>query len=739
MRCRARRWLVLAAVAALWMPLLAQRPPVEPLTVEAIFGSNAFRPRLVGEPEWSPDGKRLAYLEPGPTGPELWVLEVPGGQRRRVVTAERLRALGTPRRWPQWLQPTGPGRRGLPRYLWFPDGRSLLLIGADRLVRLELETGAEQVVATPGAIEDPKISPDGRRISFVRDYSIWTVAAGGGQPVRLTPPGSEELRQGQVDWLYPEELELFSAYWWSPDGRQVAFLQFDERSVERYPLVDPDAYDARIFWMRYPRAGGANPVVRLGVVGAAGGPVRWLATVADGGYLPRVEWLPGGRALAYERLDRAQKRLELWVADVGSGRSRRVLTEQADDWVNLGPEPVFLADGRRLLWTSERTGFRHLYLYDLDGRLLATLTGGAWQVEQIAGVDEAAGQVYFTATRESPAERQLYRVRLDGSGLERISQSGGTHAVEFAPGAKLYLDTWSAALVPPHQQVCAADGRVLVELADGHIAALEGRRLAPVEFLSVPGADGTPRAAALIRPPEMVPGRKYPAIVFVYGGPTAQNVLDAWGGNRLLWHELLAEHGFVVFWLDNRGAAGYGHRFEAALYHHFGSVEVDDQVAGARYLASLPYVDASRIGVWGWSYGGHMTLHLLLRAPEVFRAGVAVAPVTDWQQYDTAYTERYMGTPAENPDGYRAGSPVEYAARLERPLLLVHGTGDDNVHFGNTTEFVDRLIQAGRYARWVRLLALPGRGHPISDRAAQLELYRAMLAFFERELGGVSR
>lgn len=709
----------------------AQAPPAE-LTVEAIFGAPGLRPQLVGTPRWSPDSKSLAYLRPTPAGQELWLLEVASGTERRLLDAASL-AEWAPLARASWLQPTGPGRRPAPRFMWFPDSRALLLVGQEQLTRLELASGARRVLLRGGGLlSDVKISPDGRWVSFVRDYTVWAVDVASGQLRRLTPTGSESLRQGQVDWIYPEELGLFTAYWWSPDSARIAFLEFDERRVLRYPLLDPDSYDGAIVWMRYPRAGEPNPVVRLGTVSVAGGPVRWLASSPAGGYLPRVFWLASDR-VAFETLDRAQQHLTLWVADVTTGSVRRWILEQASDWVNLGPDPYFFADGQ-VLWSSERSGFRHLYLYGADGRLLQTVTSGQWMVDTVAAVDPARGWVYFTATRDGPAQRTLYRVRLNGSGLERIGALGGTHEVDFAPDASVYLDTWSAILTPPRQELRTADGRLLRTLSDGRIAGLERYRLAPVEFLTVRAADGTPLPAAMIRPPDFDPHRRYPAIVFVYGGPTAQNVVDAWGGNRLLWHQLLAQRGIIVFWLDNRGAAGYGHRFEAALYRRFGSVEVEDQIAGARYLASLPYVDPARIGVWGWSYGGHMTLHLLLRAPEVFCAGVAVAPVTDWRQYDSAYTERYLGTPQENPEGYRTGSPVSYAEQLHRPLLLIHGTGDDNVHFSNTTEFIDRLIAAGLYARWVRLLAMPGRGHPISDRAAQLELYRAALAFWLEQL-----
>jgi dipeptidyl-peptidase 4 len=331
-------------------------------------------------------------------------------------------------------------------------------------------------------------------------------------------------------------------------------------------------------------------------------------------------------------------------------------------------------------------------------------------------------------------ERQLYRVRIDGTGLERVTQQPGTHGIDMAPGAGAFLDTFSSASTPPRQDVYSASGKLLLTLSDGKIPALQQYRLSRVEFLKLHAADGTELEGEMIKPPDFSPTRKYPVLVAVYGGPEVQSVADRWGGSQFLWHEMMAEHGYIIFALDNRGTYNRGHAFETPVYHHLGGVEVTDQLAGIHYLESLPYVDSSRIGVWGWSYGGHMTLHLLFRAAKIFKAGVAVAPVTDWRQYDSTYTERYMGTPEENPDGYRDSSPVTYAGQLKGHLLLIHGTGDDNVHFANTTELIQKLIESGLYSGHVQLMIFPGRGHPISDWPAEVELFERATDFLLKNL-----
>jgi dipeptidyl-peptidase-4 len=593
-----------------------------------------------------------------------------------------------------------------------------------------------------GDIDDAKISPDGRWVSFVRDHDLWVVDTAGGEPRQLTRGGSEDLRNGELDWVYPEELDLGTAYWWAPDSSKIALLRLDERTVQKYPLVDELPYSPAVTEERFPEAGSPNPVARVGVVDMAGGDVRWMDTGDDSTVLlARVAWLADSRRVAIERLNRVQNHLDLLFADAASGRCETILTEQDKYWINLsgdgfGPAASddlhFFADGKRFLWSSERSGFRHLYLYDLAGKQLAQLTRGDWQVDNVVKADEQAQAVYFVSTQKSPIERHLYRVSLSGGEPVELTHEHGTHRVSMAPDGKHFLDTYSTAVTPPEQKLYNSDGSVVATVEENKVPELESYHLQPEEFFTVPGADGTPLEAAMIKPAGFDPSRKYPVIVYLYGGPHGQEVRDAWRGSTFLWNELMAQKGFVIFTVDNRGMAGRGHDFETPIYHRFGNVELADQIAGVKWLSKQPYIDSRRVGIWGWSFGGYMTCMAMLRGGDVFKAGFAGAPVTDWRRYDSIYTERYMGTPQENAEGYRDSSPVNFAAGLKGKLLIAHATGDDNVHFSNSLALEEKFVAAQKYAEF---LIYADRGHGIGDSAARIHVFNRATQFFEENLG----
>jgi len=720
------------------------------LTVERIYSAPSLSGRPLRDTMWSPDGKLLTYLDEKGGQPEIWAVDSANGQRRVLVDPQHLRDVLLPAA--SRGQQTGLGRVTPPRYLWAPGGQALLFISAKELFWYDLKSGSAKKLLGEGKgagssaetadIDDAKVSPDGRWVSFLRAHDLWVVSSTGGEPRQLTRGGTEEVRNGELDWVYPEELDLGTAYWWAPDSSKLALLRLDERAVQKYPLVDALPYTAGVTEERFPAAGSPNPVARVGVVDLMGGDVRWMDTGSDTtALLARVVWLPDSRRLAIERLNRVQNHLDLLFADADSGKCQSVLTEQDKYWVNLagdgfGPSASddlhFFADGKRFLWSSERSGFRHLYLYDLAGKQTAQLTRGDWQVDNVVRVDEQAQAVYFVSTRKSPVERQLDRVALSGGDPVELTHEHGSHGVSMAPDGKHFLDSYSTAMRPPQQRLYNADGSVVATLEENKVAELEKYQLQPVEFFAVPGADGTPLDAAMIKPVGFDPGRKYPVIVYQYGGLHAQVVRDAWAGSLFLWNEMMAEKGFVIFILDNRGTAGRGHNFEAAIYHHFGSVELADQLAGVKWLAKQPYVDSTRVGIWGWSFGGYMTCMAMLRGGDVFKAGFAGAPVTDWRRYDTIYTERYMGTPEENPEGYRDSSPVNFAAGLKGKLLIAHATGDDNVHFSNSVALQEKFVAAQKYAEF---LIYADRGHGISDTPARIHIFNRMTQFFVENLG----
>ena len=725
---------------------LAQQQPRD-LTVERIYNGPSLSGQLLRDTRWSPDGKWLSYLTGNGERTEIWVVDAATGERRVLVDAAHMRDVLLP---PSSRgQQTGLGRLTPSQYRWAPDSQALLFIGAQQLAWYDLKSqtsrhllpqpAANAASAGGGAtLDDAKISPDGRWVSFIRNHDIWVVGVAGsqpataGQPRQLTRDGTDELLNGELDWVYPEELDIQTAHWWSPDSTKIAFLQLDESPVGKYPLVNELAYGGELIEERYPIAGSPNPIARVGVVPVSGGAVRWMDTGADKSVLlARVDWLRDSRRVAIQRLTRVQNRLDLLFADAASGRAQTVLTEMDQSWINIADDLHFFNDGQRFLWSSERSGFRHLYLHDLSGKQLAQLTRGNWQVEGVEQVDEAGGQVYFTSTEVSPIERHLYRVSLSGGDPVRLTRERGNHGVTLAPAARHFLDTYSTAMTPSRQDLYKADGSRVTALAENKVAELDAFQLSPVEFFTVPGADGTLLHASLIKPRDFDPTRKYPVLVYTYGGPHVQLVRDVWQGANFLWNQMMAQKGFLIFTVDNRGSAGRGHAFESAILRRFGEVELADQLAGVAWLKRQSYVDGDRVGIWGWSYGGYMACLAMLRAGDTFKAGFAGAPVTDWRYYDTIYTERYMGLPQDNPNGYRDSSPVNYAAGLRGKLLVAHASGDDNVHFGNTLGLADKLVEAQKYAEF---LIYAGRGHGITDPPARIHIYNRVTQFFLENL-----
>ena len=702
------------------------------LTVERIYSQPSLSGRLTRGLAWTPDGKRLSYFEAKGSGreakTELWVMDATSGERRLLVAADKLESI-LPVDTSRPTQATGLGRRAPSQYQWAPDGAGILLEGPTALAWLDMKSQSGRTLVSGAAgIADPKISPDGRYVSFVRDHNLWLVNLADGKERAITQGGTEEIRKGELDWVYPEELDIKTAYWWAPDSSAIAYLELDERKVSRYPLVDFSSPSGEVEMERYPAAGGANPIVRVFVAVLSGGEPRAMDTGAETDvYIPRVNWLTDSRHLGIQRLNRTQTTLDLLIANIATGKSHAALSENDPNWINLSDDLFFLKDGKRFLWSSERSGYRHLYLYDVGGKQLAQLTKGDWEVAAVDGVDEENGLVYFAATEKSPLERQIYRVALDGSAFARLTKEDGTHAAVLAPNASAFLDTSSSAGGPPRQDLYRADGSRIAAINENKVSELVDYHLSPVEFVSVKTRDGVQLNASILKPPDFQPQKKYPVLVYTYGGPHSQVVRNAWGGATFLWHELMAQKGFIIFSVDNRGSAGRGHAFETPLHFRLGAQELSDQRDGVHYLKSLPYVDANRIGIWGWSYGGHMTLHAMFEAGDDFKAGFAGGPVTDWRYYDSIYTERYLGLPQKNEKGYQDSSPVKYAAQLKGKLLIAHGTGDDNVHFANTLSVINDLIEAGKY---VEVLAFPGRGHGVSDPSARRVLMQRVTQFF---------
>ena len=633
-----------------------------------------------------------------------------------------------------------PSRRAPSRTLAEPTfsaaGNALLLdIGGDlyhydltrfRLTRLTSDSVPE---------DDPAFSPDGRLVAFTRANDLYVVDIASGRERRLTSDGGPDRLNGKLDWIYQEEIYgrgTYRAFWWSPDSTRLAFLQLDEGSVPAFTITDhiPRRQELEVY--PYPKPGDPNPTVRAGVVAAVGGVTQWIDTTkysrADH-LIVSVGWSPDSRDVVYQVQDREQTWLDLNRAEAGSGTSRILFRETTKAWVDNPGEPVWLRDGS-FLWLSERSGWEHVYRYTAQGALDKQITTGKWEVRTLHGVDEAGGWIYFSGTERSPIGGDVYRVKLDGSGLARLSQPDGTHVANFSPSLARYVDSWSTITKPPQVRVHRADGSE-VRVVDGRAASdLSQFVMGAVEQIQVPTRDGFQMEAVIIKPPGFDASKKYPVFQWTYAGPHAPRVKNSWGGIDYLYLQLLAQQGIVVWICDNRSASGKGAESAWANYKQLGVSELADIEDGISWLKKQPWVDGTRIGISGWSYGGFMVSYALTHSTS-FAMGIAGGPVTDWTLYDSIYTERFMLTPQNNPEGYRVSSPLLAAKNLSGRLLLVHGLIDDNVHPQNTIKFAYELQKAGKP---FELMLYPKSRHGLTDAALIHHMRATMFDFTMRTL-----
>ena len=738
----------------------AQTAAPKQLTIEQIFAEGGVTGRAPETIKWSPDGTKVSFVQRNDAGEhgELWYVDAATGEKKILASETKLSQLAPPlSKIKDEREKERVTRYHVAAYTWSPDSKHLLFDAQGQLWYYSLDTGtAVQLTSSPDASEDPKFSPDGKRLAYVRKHNLYVHPVSGEEGERpLTreekdkdkdknKDGEKEdnILNGEVDWVYAEELAVRSNFFWSPEGREIIFLQMDETRVPAYPITDWLPTHPRVEQEKYPKAGDSNPSVRLGVVGSNGGKARWIKlTDDDDTYVPRFGWIREGWAWA-EVLNRKQDAMDLYFIDAKSGKWGKVLTESAPDaWVNVNDDFRILKSGDRFLWTSWRDGHTHIYLYSFnaqdpmaaDAKLERQLESGDYEVIAISGVDEASGTVFFTANKGDPRQEKLFSVKLDGSGLQSLSSeaggNAGNYAASFADDGRHFVETHSATLTPPRISVCASGGPC-------H-KIWEGRSLADYDPI-VPKAlefkadDGTVLYGYLIlpRPAEASQKSSIPLIVNIYGGPAAQTVQNSWGGTTALFHQILANEGFAIFSVDNRGTPNRGKKFSAAIRLQSGPVELKDQLTALDQLyAQVPQLDRTRAAIWGWSNGGSMTLYALTHSDR-FKAGISVAPVTNWRNYDSIYTERYMGLPKDNGSGYD-DSIVSAASSLHGSLLLVHGTSDDNVHLQNTIQMTDALIKAGKQ---FRLMVYPNKTHGIAGPGTRTQLFHMMEDFWNKEL-----
>lgn len=710
-------------------------------TIERLESSPSINGPTVQGLKMSPDGKRITFLKGKETNVaqlDLWEFDIATGQSSMLVDSASLLDGGTEvlseeEKARRERNRALTGKSGIVTYDWSADSQSLMFpIGGDIYV-LPIGGTAKRLTQTEAFETDIKFSPEGTYVSFVRDRELYVVNVNTGAETKLTSGSSETVANGMAEFVAQEELGRFTGYWWSPDESKIAFEQYDESDVlvkDRYE-VQPDGGVVTLK-QRYPEAGSTNVTVKLGVVELDDQDTTWIDLGDENDiYLGRVNWYPNSEQLAVQRLNRAQTQLDLLRADAG-GESNVLFSEASDIWVNLDNNLNFIEDGDAMLWTSERTGFRHIYRIDAQSGEATPLTSGDWLVSSIKKVDEDAGKVFFDGFKDGPLERHLYSVSLNGGAVTQVSQEEGWHDVTV--GADVYIDKFSSPNQPPRVTVHSlSDGKVVstvlantLDESHPYHAYLDGA--AQHSFGTIKAEDGTDLYYRLITPPNMEEGKQYPAVMAPYGGPHGQRVQKAWSVN---FNDILARNGYVVMVLDNRGMWNRGLKFEGHVKNAMGSVEVADQVTGVNYLKTLPYVDGENVGIWGWSYGGYMTLMSLFKEPDVFKAGVSVAPVTDWRLYDTAYTERYLSHPDGPGDVYANTSVFKYVDGFKGDLLLMHGMADDNVFFDHTVKLLSVLQNKGKR---FELMTYPGKKHGIRGEKTRIHLWNQAFEFFERTL-----
>ncbi len=724
---------IVIAVQAFSSPLTAiPESSLKPLDLEVLFSpDDKVRIDFNGTPEaqrtWLADG--VHYLETPSSGDPL-PLKVDARTGESVAlydtakVAKAFEALtGISTDEANQIAKSSPTVSIEHDVLLFNHDNDLFYYELEDGLALRLTTGADSEV-------EEEISPDGRWVSFCRNNNLYVVSIDTRSEQALTRGGGPDLFFGRLDWVYQEEIYgrgNFKGYWWSPDSERIAFLKLDESPVHEFTVIDhlPSRLSKEV--VNYPKAGDPNPTVEIGVVHISTGDLAWVDTSEYDSIehlIVRVDWTPGGENVVFQVQDREQTWLDLNLSHVQTGETTNLLREDSPAFVEASEQPLWLEDGS-FLWLSSRSGFQHLYHYKPTGELMGPLTQGNWDVRKILGFDKSSRRLFFSSNEHSPIETHLYRCLLEKGEIERISTRSGTHDADFSATFDAYLNTWSDIHTPPQVALHEADGALIRVVEANKVPELNEFQLGEIEFMQVPTTDEFVMEAMWIRPHDFDPAATYPVLQYNYGGPGAPVVQNAWGGQRQMWHHYLASKGYVIWMCDNRSASGKGVAPTWSAYQRLGEVELEDIESGLAWLKRNRWVDAQRIGIWGWSYGGFMSSYALTHS-QSFSAGIAGAPVTDWRLYDSIYTERYMRTPQNNPDGYRSASVIEAAGNLHGKLLLIHGTMDDNVHLQNSVKLAHALQKAGKQ---FDMMIYPTSRHGVLDRHQSAHLFTLMTRF----------
>lgn len=732
--------LLLAALSA--APASAER-----LTLDRIHADPALAGPGVRALRVSPDGERVTFLRGRADNQfqlDLWEYNMKDKTTHRLVDSKKL----VPN---ENLSLEEKARRerartaslsGIISYSWSPDGKQILVPIAGDLYLVDAAHPDNARKVASGNVGDPKLSPKGRYVSFVRDQNLFVIDLSTGQERQLTTDGKGTIHNGEAEFVAQEEMDQKTGYYWAPDDSAIAYRRYDEAQVPVARRFEIFADRTEVIDQRYPAAGDPNVLIDLMIVNPATGAQKKVDLGAEKDiYLVRADWSGDGKTLVYQRQSRDQKRLELVAVDAATLAQRPLFTETSNTWVAVPADLRFLKSRNAFIWASERSGRNHLYLFDMNGKLLHPITKGEWGVDSILAVDEQAGKVYISSNKDAMIDKQTYAVNLDGGNADkpvRITKQDGMHDDTFSQNGKIFVDTFSDPTTPPQVSIRKADGSLVEwlehnEVKGDHPYAKYMADHLPTEFGSIKAHDGQDLYYSMIKPSNFDPAKRYPVFLMVYGGPHSQQVTRGWGN---MFKQYMAQQGFVVFTLDNRGSSRRERKFTDVIYGELGKHEVEDQLTGVDWLAKQSFVDPKRVGVFGWSYGGFMTLRLLEAGSDKIAMGVSVAPVTDWSLYDTHYTEQFVGsTPKSNPKAYEQSGVFAHLDGLKSPLLLIHGMADDNVLFTNSTRLIDALVN--RNVKF-ELMTYPGAKHGISSRAGQRHVYGMIEGFFKKNLGGTA-
>lgn len=700
----------------------------KPITLDDVWAKPIWREEGVDEINWLKSGSLYTTLEAGNI--EVYDLQT-GKKVRTLVRAEELK------------QDTS--LIAIRNYHISADENQVLIeTNTEPIYRrssranfylFNLNTKALKAIAPGRKISLATLSPDGQKLAFCFQNNLFWYDLSTGKESAITTTGKlNEIIHGSTDWVYEEEFEFWQAFQWSPDSRKIAFLSFDESKVATYNMQMWGGLYPRDYTFKYPKAGEKNAKVDLSIYDIATGKTLEINEGSENDqYIARMQWTKSSQILSFRRMNRLQNQLDVIHVDAQTGSPQTILTEKSNTYIEINDDLTYLKSGKQFVFNSDRGGYAHLYLYDMQGKMIRQITQGNWEVARFLGIDDQEKWLYYLSTENGSTQRQLYRIGLDGKGKTRLTTGDGMHQVTFNPSFTYYIDDYSSSAQPSSYGLYQANGKLIKVLQENAELKkrLENYQISAKTFFEITTDKGVKLNAWMIKPVDFDPNKKYPVLMHCYGGPGHQTVLDSWGGADFFWYQMLASKGYIIVSVDNRGTGGKGADFKKATYAQLGKLECEDQIDAAKYLARQNYVDASRIGIWGWSFGGYLTSLCLTKGADVFKTGIAVAPVTNWRFYDSIYTERYLKLPQENAAGYDQNSPVTFADRLKGNYLLVHGTGDDNVHFQNAVSMVNALVKANKQ---FDSFYYPNRNHGIFGGNTRLHLYTMMTDFIIRKL-----